>query len=96
MPGNGRIGSFLLVLGLAALIGWLPGGPFVPGPAPLGAGPDPEIALRSGAISAFDHLAHIAALEGDQGCRTCHPDPSQPKTRETSASCVTCHEGVGP
>ena len=39
----------------------------------------------------FDHGSHIDKL-GDQSCQTCHTDPNQVKTRQTSLLCSQCHE----
>jgi hypothetical protein len=50
----------------------------------------------SSGIPDFDHLAHIAALGEKESCRTCHADPSRPKTRESSTPCATCHGEMAP
>jgi hypothetical protein len=91
MPGTWRIPSFLLVLVLAAAAGWLPGGPLIPWTPQAGVGPDRGMELHATDRPDFDHLAHIAALGGDEGCLGCHPDRSLPRTRETSTPCATCH-----
>ena len=42
----------------------------------------------------FNHAAHIAWTEGNDGCTDCHRDSSQPKTRETSTPCLDCHQNM--
>jgi hypothetical protein len=96
MPGTRRIPSFLLVLMLAAVAGWFPGGSILPGTPPAGAGSGLGRGLQPADHPDFDHLAHIAALGGDEGCLICHPDRRLPKTRKTSTSCSTCHGETPP
>jgi hypothetical protein len=91
MSRTWRIPSFLLVLVLAATAGWFPGGALIPRTPQAGAGPDRATGLHLTDRPDFDHLAHIAALGGNEGCLTCHPDRDSPRTRETSTPCSTCH-----
>ncbi len=39
----------------------------------------------------FDHVRHVAVLEGNASCAKCHPE-GQPKVRATARKCSSCHE----
>jgi hypothetical protein len=42
----------------------------------------------------FDHGAHVAKLNGNDGCGRCHKDPSRIKSRDTTRSCLDCHSAM--
>ncbi len=39
----------------------------------------------------FDHVRHVAVLDGNDSCVKCHPE-GQPKVRATATKCSSCHE----
>jgi hypothetical protein len=40
----------------------------------------------------FGHAAHVAKLDGNNGCSGCHEDSRLAKTRSTTKACMDCHE----
>jgi len=42
----------------------------------------------------FNHIDHIAAEGGNDGCIKCHTNPNVAKNRMTSVSCAECHKSM--
>jgi Ni/Fe-hydrogenase subunit HybB-like protein len=47
-------------------------------------------------VDIFDHVIHVQRTNGNDGCSTCHRDPSADKVRENTTPCRECHKTMRP